>query len=140
MLSFTVSEIMPSFFQIGIGTQVYSIIWQAMLKINEDMHNIWKNQVREKSSQSSISSWIMNLPFDTKVKEWVAAEEKYKQEVQMKNILPAVADKFLVDQQAGQVGASILCFDEIQVYEKKLRENSYCYVCFIIVLFLIQSR
>ena len=131
---------MPSFFQIGIGTQVYSIIWQAMLKINEDMHNIWKNQVREKSSQSSISSWIMNLPFDTKVKEWVAAEEKYKQEVQMKNILPAVADKFLVDQQAGQVGASILCFDEIQVYEKKLRENSYCYVCFIIVLFLIQSR
>ncbi|XP_022936535.1 AFG1-like ATPase [Cucurbita moschata] len=90
---------------------------EAMLKINEDMHKIWKNQVREKSSQSSISSWIMNLPFDTKVKEWVAAEEKYKQEVQMKNILPAVADKFLVDQQAGQVGASILCFDEIQTVD-----------------------
>lgn len=90
---------------------------EAMLKINEDMHKIWKNQVREKSSQSSISSWIMNLPFDTKVKEWLAAEEKYKQEVQMKNILPAVADKFLVDQQAGQVGASILCFDEIQTVD-----------------------
>ncbi|XP_022135609.1 AFG1-like ATPase isoform X2 [Momordica charantia] len=90
---------------------------EAMLKINEDMHQIWKNQVREKSSQSSISSWIMNLPFDTKVKEWLAAEEKYKQEVQMKNILPAVADKFLVDQQADQVGASILCFDEIQTVD-----------------------
>lgn len=103
------------FFRIGIGLQFYFIVWQAMLKINEDMHKIWKNQVREKSSQSSISTWIMNLPFDTKVKEWLAAEEKYKQEVQMKNILPAVADKLLVDQQAGQVGASILCFDEIQV-------------------------
>ncbi|KGN60246.2 AFG1-like ATPase isoform X1 [Cucumis sativus] len=90
---------------------------EAMLKINEDMHKIWKNQVREKSSQSSISSWIMNLPFDTKVKEWLAGEEKYKQEVQMKNILPAVADKFLVDQQAGHVGASILCFDEIQTVD-----------------------
>lgn len=111
-------------FRIGIGLQFYSIVWQAMLKINEDMHKIWKNQVREKSSQSSISSWIMNLPFDTKVKEWLAAEEKYKQEVQMKNILPAVADKFLVDQQAGQVGASILCFDEIQVTGNTLRENS----------------
>ncbi|KAL4029777.1 hypothetical protein IC575_007999 [Cucumis melo] len=90
---------------------------EAMLKINEDMHKIWKNQVREKSSQSSFSSWIMNLPFDTKVKEWLAGEEKYKQEVQMKHILPAVADKFLIDQQAGHVGASILCFDEIQTVD-----------------------
>lgn len=88
---------------------------QAMLKINEHMHRLWKNQVEEKSLRSSISGWITNLPFDSKVMEWVAAEEKYKQEVQMKNILPAVADKFLVDPHADQRGASILCFDEIQV-------------------------
>ncbi|KAI9191540.1 hypothetical protein LWI28_009782 [Acer negundo] len=56
----------------------------------------------------------MNLLLDIKVKGWLAAEERYKQEVQMKNILPAVADKFLVDQQADNRGASILCFDEIQ--------------------------
>ncbi|XP_024033772.1 AFG1-like ATPase isoform X2 [Citrus clementina] len=87
---------------------------EAMLKINEHMHRLWKNQVAEKSLRSSISGWITNLPFDSKVMEWVAAEEKYKQEVQMKNILPAVADKFLVDQHADQRGASILCFDEIQ--------------------------
>ncbi|XP_021758189.1 putative ATPase N2B isoform X2 [Chenopodium quinoa] len=87
---------------------------EAMLEINEHMHNIWKNQVEEKPMQSSISSWIMNLPFDTKVKEWLAGEEHYKQEVQMNHILPAVADKFLVGQQVGQRGASILCFDEIQ--------------------------
>ncbi|KAB2072684.1 hypothetical protein ES319_A07G032500v1 [Gossypium barbadense] len=87
---------------------------EAMLKINEAMHKLWKNQVEEKSIQSSISSWIMNLSFDMKAKEWLAAEERYKQEVQMKNILPAVADKFLVDRQAGERGASILCFDEIQ--------------------------
>lgn len=86
-----------------------------MLKINEHMHRLWKNQEEKKSLQSSISGWVMNLPFDSKVKEWVAAEEKYKEEVQMKNILPAVADKFLVDQQADQRGASVLCFDEIQV-------------------------
>ncbi|KAM7276065.1 hypothetical protein ACFE04_017931 [Oxalis oulophora] len=90
---------------------------EAMLKINEEMHKLWKKQVEEKSLQSTISNWIMNLPFDTKVKEWLAAEESYKQEVQMKNILPAVADKFLVDQQAGQRGASILCFDEIQTVD-----------------------
>ncbi|KAJ9184018.1 hypothetical protein P3X46_007802 [Hevea brasiliensis] len=90
---------------------------EAMLNINEHMHKIWKNQVEEQSLQSSLSSWIMNLPFDMKVKEWLAAEERYKQEVQMKNILPAVADKFLVDQQGDQNGASILCFDEIQTVD-----------------------
>lgn len=79
------------------------------------MHKIWKNQVEEKSLQSSMSSWITNLPFDMKVKEWIAAEERYKREVQMKNILLAVADEFLVDWQADQRGANILCFDEIQV-------------------------
>lgn len=90
---------------------------EAMLKINEEMHKLWKNQVEEKSLHSSISSWIMNLLFDIKVKEWLAAEEKYKEDVQMKNILPAVADQFLVDQQACQRGASILCFDEIQIID-----------------------
>lgn len=88
-----------------------------MLKINEQMHKIWKNQVEGKSLQSSISNWIINLPFDTKVKEWLAAEEQYKQEGQMQNILLAVADKLLINQQADadRKGASILCFDEIQV-------------------------
>ncbi|KAL6980192.1 peroxisome-assembly ATPase [Sarracenia purpurea var. burkii] len=90
---------------------------EAMLQIHEHMHKIWKNQVEEKSFQTGISSWITNLPFDIKVKEWIDAEERYKQEVQMKNILPAVADKFLVDRQADQRGASILCFDEIQTVD-----------------------
>lgn len=90
---------------------------EAMLEINEHMHKIWKKQVEEKSLQSSIASWIMNLPVDSKVKEWVAAEERYKQEVQMKNILPAVADKFLVDCRRDQRGASVLCFDEIQTVD-----------------------
>ncbi|KNA15871.1 hypothetical protein SOVF_094280 isoform A, partial [Spinacia oleracea] len=87
---------------------------EAMLEINEHMHKIWKRQVEEKPSQSSISNWIMNLPFDIKVKEWLAGEEQYKQEMQFKYILPAVADNFLVGQQVGERGASILCFDEIQ--------------------------
>ncbi|KAF6151164.1 hypothetical protein GIB67_037372 [Kingdonia uniflora] len=90
---------------------------EAMLEINENMHKIWKNQVEEKTPNSSISGWIMNLPFDNKVKEWLAGEERYKKDVQMKNILPAVADKFLVDRKAGQKGASILCFDEIQTVD-----------------------
>ncbi|GAB4837748.1 hypothetical protein Ancab_002617 [Ancistrocladus abbreviatus] len=90
---------------------------KAMLEIHAHMHKIWKNQVEEKSLRSSISSWITSLPFDTKVKEWLAAEEQYKEEMHMKNILPAVADKFLVDQQADKGGASILCFDEIQTVD-----------------------
>lgn len=97
-----------------------------MLNINVHMHKIWKNQVKEQSLQSSLSSWIMDLPFDMKVKEWLAAEEKYKQEVQMKNILPAVADKFLVDQQVDQKGASILCFDEIQVQRNMWDSGAGC--------------
>ncbi|XP_021853959.1 uncharacterized protein [Spinacia oleracea] len=90
---------------------------EAMLEINEHMHKIWKRQVEEKPSQSSISNWIMNLPFDIKVKEWLAGEEQYKQEMQFKYILPAVADNFLVGQQVGERGASILCFDEIQAVD-----------------------
>ncbi|KAK9682667.1 hypothetical protein RND81_10G088300 [Saponaria officinalis] len=90
---------------------------EAMLEINEHMHKLWKNQVEEKSLQTSLSGWIMNLPFDNKVKEWLAAEEQYKQQVQVKNILPAVADKFLVGQHNGDRGSSILCFDEIQTVD-----------------------
>ncbi|KAL9363411.1 hypothetical protein Peur_046196 [Populus x canadensis] len=90
---------------------------EAMLNINAHMHKIWKNQVEEKSLQSNISSWITNLPFDMKVKEWLVAEERYKQDVQMKNILLVVADEFLMDKQADERGASILCFDEIQTVD-----------------------
>lgn len=87
-----------------------------MLEIHEHMHNVWKNQIEEKSFQSGVFNWIDNLTFDRRVKEWLVGEERYKEEAQMKHILPAVADKFLVDRQADQRGASILCFDEIQVY------------------------
>ncbi|KAK4793344.1 hypothetical protein SAY86_023779 [Trapa natans] len=90
---------------------------EAMLEINARMHQIWKKQVEEKQFQSSISSWIRNLPFDSSVKEWLAEEEKYKEEVQFKNILPAVADKFLFDGQEEHRGASVLCFDEIQAVD-----------------------
>ncbi|CAI9096677.1 OLC1v1032875C1 [Oldenlandia corymbosa var. corymbosa] len=90
---------------------------EAMLEINERMHKIWKSQVENQNLQSSISSWIVNLPFDTKVKEWLAAEERFKQEMQMKNILPAVADKFLTESNGPRAGASVLCFDEIQTVD-----------------------
>ncbi|KAL5559328.1 hypothetical protein UlMin_035539 [Ulmus minor] len=90
---------------------------EAMLKINEQMHKIWKDQVEGKSLQSSVSNWIMNIPLDTTVKEWLVAEERYKQEVQMKNILPDVADKLLIDWKSDKRGASVLCFDEIQTVD-----------------------
>ncbi|XP_020241300.1 lactation elevated protein 1 isoform X2 [Asparagus officinalis] len=90
---------------------------EAMLQIHEHMHEIWKNQVEDKSSHPRISSWVSNLPFDTKVKEWLIGEEKYKEEVRRKHILPAVADKFLVDRKTEKSGASILCFDEIQTID-----------------------
>ncbi|KAF4353432.1 hypothetical protein F8388_005034 [Cannabis sativa] len=93
------------------------LLRKAMLKINEQMHKIWKNQVEGDSLQSNVSNWIRNLPFDSKVKEWLAAEERYKQDVQMKNILPDVADKLFISQQVDLKGASILCFDEIQTVD-----------------------
>ncbi|XP_073114877.1 uncharacterized protein [Elaeis guineensis] len=87
---------------------------EAMLEIHEHMHAIWKNQHTDRSVQSSTFSWITSLPFDVKVKEWLIGEERYKQEVRTNHILPAVADKFLVDRKANKTGASVLCFDEIQ--------------------------
>ncbi|KAL1557268.1 peroxisome-assembly ATPase [Salvia divinorum] len=90
---------------------------EAMLQIHDLMHKVWKSRKREESFQSSISNWVMSLPFDTKVMEWLVEEEKYKQEMNMKNILPAVADRFLTDAQGHRRGASILCFDEIQTVD-----------------------
>ncbi|KAL7112295.1 hypothetical protein ACP275_05G143800 [Erythranthe tilingii] len=90
---------------------------EAMLQIHDLMHKVWKNKEMENSLQSSISNWVKNLPFDTRVKEWLVEEERYKQEMKIKNILPAVADKFLVDGQGRRTGASILCFDEIQTVD-----------------------
>ncbi|XP_051129387.1 uncharacterized protein LOC127250251 [Andrographis paniculata] len=92
---------------------------EAMLQIHSLMHKTSKREAMEKPFQSSISDWVMNLPFDTTIKEWLVEEEKYKQEMQMKNILLAVADKYLVDGQGDehQRGAGILCFDEIQTVD-----------------------
>lgn len=88
---------------------------QAMLEIHEHMHEIWKNKDEERSNESTILGWIDSLPFNAKVKEWLIGEERYKQEVHTKHILSAVADKFLIDRKEDKCGASILCFDEIQV-------------------------
>ncbi|KAL4195146.1 hypothetical protein AMTRI_Chr05g63100 [Amborella trichopoda] len=90
---------------------------EAMLEIHEQMHKHWKKQVSDKSSLSGAFSWIDSLPFDTKIKEWLVGEETYQQEAHSNYILPAVADRFLVDRNAGQGGASILCFDEIQTVD-----------------------
>ncbi|KAG0485766.1 hypothetical protein HPP92_009845 [Vanilla planifolia] len=90
---------------------------EAMLEIHEHMHKAWKNNLDDRSLQSSIISWINSLPFDARVKEWLVGEERYKREAQEKHILPAVADMFLMDRQSEKVGASILCFDEIQTVD-----------------------
>ncbi|KAL3844302.1 hypothetical protein ACJIZ3_001705 [Penstemon smallii] len=90
---------------------------EAMLQIHDLMHKVWKSKELENSLQSNISNWIMNLPFDTKIKEWLVEEEKYKHDMKMKNILPAVADKFLADGQGSRRGACVLCFDEIQTVD-----------------------
>ncbi|XP_073128674.1 uncharacterized protein [Henckelia pumila] len=90
---------------------------EAMLQVHDLMHKVWKSQETEKSIQSSISQWVINLPFETKIKEWLVEEERYRQEMKMKNILPDVADKFLVNGRGNQGGASVLCFDEIQTVD-----------------------
>lgn len=91
-----------------------------MLEIHEHMHGIWKKEREAEEQENSGSEdvgyrWIDSLPFNTKVKEWLIGEEKYRQELQRKHILSAVADKFLIDRLSNTSGASLLCFDEIQV-------------------------
>ncbi|XP_078178100.1 AFG1-like ATPase family protein isoform X2 [Carex rostrata] len=95
---------------------------EAMLEIHEHMHGIWKKE-REAEEEASSENWgggfrwISSLPLDAKVKEWLIGEEKYKQDVQRKHILSAVADKFLIDRLSNTCGASLLCFDEIQTVD-----------------------
>ncbi|KAL0297164.1 UNVERIFIED_CONTAM: putative ATPase N2B [Sesamum radiatum] len=69
---------------------------KAMLQIHDLMHKVWKSQEMEKSLQSSISNWVMNLPFDTKIKEWLAEEERYKQEMKMKKFFQLSRISFLL--------------------------------------------
>eukprot|EP01018_Ginkgo_biloba_P021069 Gb_14272 [translate_table: standard] len=90
----------------------------AMLDVHDRMHKIWKHQNYEKTLQSRLSGWIANLPFEGTVKEWLAAQERYEQELHLDNILPAVADSLLDTREDGhEGGATILCFDEIQAVD-----------------------
>lgn len=90
----------------------------AMLDVHDRMHKIWKHQSTEKSLQTRLSGWIANLPFEGTVKEWLAAQERYEQELHLENILPIVADNLLnTGDDSHEAGATILCFDEIQAVD-----------------------
>lgn len=90
----------------------------AMLDVHDRMHKIWKRQNTEKSLQARISGWIANLPVEGTVKEWLAAQERYEQELHLENILRIVADSLLdIGDDSHEAGATILCFDEIQAVD-----------------------
>jgi hypothetical protein len=89
---------------------------QAMLEIDDHMHDVWKRRDDDKSIHSTTFSWISGLPFNAKIKEWLISEEKNKQGIYKTK---AVADKFLVHRQANKYGANILCFDKIYYLSRK---------------------
>ncbi|KAH9306552.1 hypothetical protein KI387_010956, partial [Taxus chinensis] len=87
----------------------------AMLDVHARMHKIWQNQRYEKPLQARLSGWIASLPFEGTVKEWLAVQERYEQELHLDNILGSAADSLLNIGDGSHVeGATILCFDEIQ--------------------------
>jgi hypothetical protein len=42
---------------------------QAMLEIDDHMHDVWKRRDDDKSIHSTTFSWISGLPFNAKIKE-----------------------------------------------------------------------
>jgi hypothetical protein len=95
---------------------------QAMLEVHDRMHKLWKQQRRtvreldeQKSNLKSVSS-TLPLTLEKAASEWQAEEEFWEKDHQSNlSVLYAVADELFGDGAENGGGASLLCFDEVQV-------------------------
>jgi len=96
------------------------VFHQAMLEVHYRMHMLWR-QGRQKSRSKSIQNdnafEKLSVPsLEDATKEWLDAAEQFETERQSESsILNAVADELLGSSDDSEGGASILCFDEVQV-------------------------
>ncbi|KAG6548839.1 hypothetical protein Mapa_009601 [Marchantia paleacea] len=94
----------------------------AMLEVHDRMHKLWK-QHRENSEEyakagSRNSDPNQPLTLERAVKEWLDEEEQWERDLQSEmGVLSAVADEFFANSDEFLDGASLLCFDEVQVMD-----------------------
>ncbi|KAL3694720.1 hypothetical protein R1sor_008371 [Riccia sorocarpa] len=99
----------------------------AMLEVHDRMHKLWKHQRENrpiKQSEETGSSKLRSkksLTLEVAAKEWLEEEEQWEKEQQSEmGVLGAVADEFFSNSSnSGELlrGASLLCFDEVQVMD-----------------------
>jgi transposase-like protein len=92
-----------------------------MLEVHYRMHMLWRqgrHTSRSKLNQNdSALEKISSTPsLEDATKEWLEAAERFEIERQGESaILNAVADELLGSSDDSEGGASVLCFDEVQV-------------------------
>lgn len=91
-----------------------------MLEVHHRMHMLWSRGRKKrppKLDQSPDSSTnLPTLTVEAAAKEWLEATQRYEFEQQTESaILETVADELLASENDIQGGASLLCFDEVQV-------------------------
>lgn len=85
------------------------------------MHTLWRQgrqKPRSKSNQNDDAFEKISAPsLEDATKEWLEAAERFETERQSESaILHAVADELLgTSDDSEEGGASVLCFDEVQV-------------------------
>lgn len=91
-----------------------------MLEVHHRMHMLWsqgrhkRQKNLEQNSDSSIDQSTLTLK--DAAEEWLEAAQRHELEHQSESaILEAVADELLGSTEEGDGGASVLCFDEVQV-------------------------
>ncbi|CAM6128009.1 unnamed protein product [Calypogeia fissa] len=96
----------------------------AMLEVHDRLHRLWKER-REKwedlddaKSNSNSPYGMKRLTLEAAAKEWLAEEEYWEKEQETNlSILYAVADNLFGEGANDGGGASLLCFDEVQVVD-----------------------
>ncbi|KAG0609370.1 hypothetical protein M758_8G179400 [Ceratodon purpureus] len=94
----------------------------AMLEVHSRMHMLWRqgrHSSRSKLTQNDNAFEKISTPsLEDATKEWLEAAERFEVERQGESaILNAVADELLGSSDDSEGGASVLCFDEVQVLD-----------------------
>ncbi|KAJ7561739.1 hypothetical protein O6H91_03G039300 [Diphasiastrum complanatum] len=94
-----------------------------MLEVHDQMHKLWKQRSRGKTctedpGQISLSTKdAAPSTMEMVAQEWLSMEERFQEELEQENLLDIVADHLLWGTEDHHCGASLLCFDEVQVMD-----------------------
>lgn len=98
----------------------------ALLEVHDWMHKLWKKQL-EKKADCDATEYILDdsespetesMALKKAMKSWFDAEKKFQEDNSQTNLLDLVAENLLgSNADSAEGGASLLCFDEMQVVD-----------------------